>query len=159
MSSTIDTSPLEVRCHINAPAEKVWDIVSDIRGTGKWNSQSKKILVLGATVGPRTRMFNLNSAGKFLWWPTSSVITEFLPNKRLAIRISENRSVWSYDLIEENGGTTLVNTRTVPAEGTSKYSQFLANTFFGSDDNFRTLLLEGMNRTVNAVKAAAEQQA
>ena len=44
-----------------------------------------------------TRTVNLNRR-KFLFWPTTCQLTEVVPERKLAFRVNENNTVWSYEL-------------------------------------------------------------
>ena len=57
-----------------------------------------------------SRTINLNRR-KYLFWPTTSRITEFIPDKKLAFRVNENRTVWSYELEPTATGTRLTESR------------------------------------------------
>jgi len=59
---------------------------------------------------PGTRTLNLNRRN-MLFWPTTSTITEVLPERKLAFRIPPNTSVWTYELEPTATGTRLVETR------------------------------------------------
>ncbi|HZK36488.1 MAG TPA: SRPBCC family protein, partial [Aeromicrobium sp.] len=80
---------------IEAAPAKVWEVVSDLKRMGEWSPQCRKMYVLGGSVKKGTRTLNINHQGK-LFWPTNAKVIEFEPEKKLAFRIAENRTVWSY---------------------------------------------------------------
>lgn len=42
------------------------------------------------------RTVNLNRRNH-TWWPTTSTITEFIPEKKVAFRVNANGTIWSYE--------------------------------------------------------------
>ena len=144
---------LQAEVDINAPVEKVWQLLADFRRMPQWSPQCRWMKPLGA-VRPGTRTLNLNRRGP-LFWPTSSVITEFVPQHKLAFRISENRTVWSYELTPTEQGTRLVESRHAH-DGISGFSAFATTTFMGGIAAFEQELVQGMQATLGRIKAAAE---
>ena len=44
-----------------------------------------------------TKTFNINRR-KFMYSPTTCQLTEVIPEQKLAFRVNENNTVWSYEL-------------------------------------------------------------
>lgn len=147
------TNTLEASIEIAATPQDVWTIVSDLQRMGEWSPQCRKMRVSGE-VREGTRTFNLNRKG-VLVWPTTSKVVRFEPNKAIAFRINENRTVWSYTLEPTETGTRVVERRDAP-RGTSRVSQFLIKTVLGGTDSFEADLIVGMNATLARIKNAAE---
>lgn len=150
------TSPAELQAsiEINAPAAKVWDIVSDLKRMGEWSPQCKIMRVKGP-VGHGTKTFNLNRKG-LLFWPTTSKVVAFEPHKQIAFRVNENKTVWSYELSEADGVTTVTESRRSP-NGTTKISSVLVDRFMGGTASFEAELRAGMAETLSRIKREAEQ--
>jgi hypothetical protein len=110
---------------------------------------------LGA-VRSGTRTINVNRRGR-LYWPTSSVITEYVPDRKLAFRVTENHSVWSYELEPTAEGTRVTEGRHAD-DGITSVSTFLTNKFMGGVENFEQELIAGMNASLARIKAAAEHR-
>lgn len=144
---------LQAEIEITAPVAKVWELVSDFRRMPEWSPQCRWMKPLGA-VRPGTRTFNINRRGR-MFWPTSSVITEFVPQRKLAFRVTENHSVWSYELEPTADGTRVTESRRVD-DGITALSTFATNKFMGGVESFDQELLVGMNASLNKIKAAAE---
>ncbi|QDQ98332.1 SRPBCC family protein [Tomitella fengzijianii] len=144
---------LKASIEIDAPVEKVWTIVSDLKRMGEWSPMTRKMRVSGP-VGVGTKTFNLNKSG---WrvWPTTSKVVRFESNKQIAFRVNENRTIWSYELISDGQTTTVTERREVP-EGTSKVSQFLVKYFMGGTEPFEQNLAKGMDATLARIKREAE---
>lgn len=145
---------LTASIEIAAPPEKVWQIVSDLKRMGEWSPMTQYMRVSGP-VGVGTKTFNLNKSG---WrvWPTTSKVVRFEPNKQIAFRINENRTVWSYEL-SGSGETTTVTERREAPEGTSKVSDFLVKYFMGGEQPFEEHLSAGMEETLTRIKSEAEK--
>jgi hypothetical protein len=102
-----------------------------------------------------TRTLNVNRRGR-LFWPTTCRITEFIPEKKLAFRVNENNTVWSYELAPTETGTRLIETRHAE-NGTTAVSNFLVGKFMGGVPTFEQELTEGMKASLERIKAAAER--
>lgn len=145
---------LKAEIEINAPVGKVWSLVSDPGNMPKWSPQCRIMKALGP-VRPGTRTLNLNRRGP-LFWPTTSVITEVVPERKFAFRIPINTTVWAYELEPTATGTKLTETR-IAENGVTAVSAGLTKTVLGGMDTFERELVEGMNQGLQRIKAAAER--
>ena len=82
----------------------------------------------------RNPTLNLNRRGP-LFWPTTSVITEVVPEKKFAFRIPINTTVWSYELEPTATGTKLTETRHAE-NGVTAISAGMTKTAFGGMEPF-----------------------
>jgi uncharacterized protein YndB with AHSA1/START domain len=145
---------LQAEIEINAPVSRVWELVADLSRMPQWSPQCRRMRVLGQ-LRPGARTINLNRRGLMVW-PTTCTITEVIPEKKLAFRVNENNTVWSYELEPtESGGTRLIESRHAE-NGVKPISNFLVNRFMGGVPNFEQELLDGMNASLARIKAAAE---
>jgi len=96
---------LQAQVDINAPASKVWALISDFRRMPQWSPQCRWMRPLGP-LRQGTRTLNFNRRNR-LFWPTTSTVVEVVPEKKLAFRVNSNRSIWTYEL-EPNGKITLI---------------------------------------------------
>jgi len=154
---TLNRELIEVSIEIDADPQRVWSIVSDLRRMGERSPQCRKMIILGTPVGVGTKTININRAG-WLHWPTTSKVIEFDPGRRLAFRVPQNRSVWTYDVQARGHGTLLTESRRLP-HGASAASNFLTGRLFGGTARFEDQLERGMGRTLAQIKAEAESQA
>lgn len=145
---------LEATIDIDAAPNDVWTIVSDLKRMGEWSPQCATMRVLGGPVREGTKTINVNRRG-LLVWPTRSKVIRFEPNKSIAFRITDNRTIWSYELEPTGSGTRVTERREAP-NGTTKISQFLVKTVFGGNDGFEQELVQGMNSTLRRIKTEAE---
>ncbi|GGC58208.1 SRPBCC family protein [Hoyosella rhizosphaerae] len=146
---------LEATIETTAPPAKVWQIVSDLPRMGEWSPQCRKSFFLGGEIGEGSLAININRKG-FLVWPTRSRVVTFTPNEKVAFKVLDNNTVWSYTLEPTQTGTRIIERREAP-KGTTKVSQFLVKTVLGGNDDFEKELIEGMNLTLERIKAEAEK--
>lgn len=139
---------------IEAPPNEVWDVVSDLKRMGEWSPQCRKMIILGREVKRGTRTLNINHAGK-LHWPTNAKVTEFEPNKKIAFRIVENRTIWSYELEPTATGTKLTESRKAP-KGVSGASNFAIERGMGGIEKFEAALERGIKKTLARIKSEVE---
>lgn len=144
---------LQAETTINAPVSKVWELISDLKNMPRWSPQCRLMKTFGP-LRPGAKTINLNRR-KFLFWPTTSQITELVPEKKLAFRVNENGTVWSYELEPTETGTRLVETRHAE-NGVKAVSNMAVNAVLGGVPSFERELVEGMNESLARIKAAAE---
>lgn len=144
---------LQAEIDITAPPAKVWALVSDLSQMPRWSPQCRMMRAFGP-LRPGTRTVNLNRRG-FMFWPTTSRITEFDPERKLAFRVNENNTVWSYELEPTATGTRLIESRHAE-NGVKAVSNALVNSLMGGVPSFEQELLVGMNDSLSRIKAAAE---
>ncbi|WP_421844259.1 SRPBCC family protein [Mycobacterium sp.] len=148
------TPLLQAQIDINAPASKIWALISDFRRMPQWSPQCRWMKAFGP-LRRGTRTFNLNRRNR-IFWPTTSTVIEVIPEKKLAFRVNSNRTIWSYEL-EQNGETTRVIESRHAENGVSAFSSLSVNAFLGGNSNFERELVEGMNASLENIKAAAER--
>jgi uncharacterized protein YndB with AHSA1/START domain len=144
---------LQAQIDIDASPDKVWALVSDLRLMPKWSPQCRLMKAFGP-LRPGTKTINVNRRN-FLIWPTTSRVTEVIPEQKLAFRVNENNTVWTYELEPTATGTRLVETRHAE-NGVKPVSNFLVNAVMGGVPSFERELVEGMNASLSRIKAAAE---
>ena len=150
-----DVAALEASIDIAAPPAEVWSLVSDLRNMSRWSPQCRKTIVRGGVMREGAKLVNINRRG-LLFWPTQAMVTEFVPDRRIAFKIKENWTVWSFELSPTaDGGTRLVQRREAP-KGISDVSVGLTKAVLGGVEGFTTELVQGMNQTLQKIKVDAE---
>lgn len=155
---TTDSSPatIESSIEIDAPPARVWEVVSDVRNATQWSSQAWKIFALGGRTTKGTWALNLNKRGPVLW-PTTSRVVEFEPGRRFGNRITENTTIWVFELEPTpDGGTRLTERREVP-EGLTFISRFLTDKVFGGQPAFTSEMDEGVSLSLKRIKTLVER--
>ncbi|TPG35604.1 SRPBCC family protein [Mycolicibacterium hodleri] len=144
---------LQAEIDIDASPEKVWALVSDFRQMPRWSPQCRLMKAFGP-LRPGTRTVNVNRRN-FLFWPTTSRVTEVIPERKLAFRVNENNTVWTYELEPTATGTRLVESRHAE-NGVKPVSNLLVNAVMGGVPSFERELIDGMTASLGRIKAAAE---
>jgi uncharacterized protein YndB with AHSA1/START domain len=144
---------LQAQIDIDAPVGKVWSLVSDLRLMPQWSPQCRLMKAFGP-VRQGTKTINVNRRNR-MFWPTTSVITEVIPEKKIAFRVHINRTIWSYELEPTETGTRLTESRHAE-NGTTAVSNMSINALMGGVPSFERELVDGMNATLSRIKAAAE---
>lgn len=155
---TTDSSPatIESSIEIDAPPARVWEVISDVRNATQWSSQAWKIFALGGRTTKGTWALNLNKRGPILW-PTTSRVVEFEPGRRFGNRITENTTIWVFELEPTpDGGTRLTERREVP-EGLTFISRFLTDKVFGGQPAFTSEMDEGVSLSLKRIKTLVER--
>jgi uncharacterized protein YndB with AHSA1/START domain len=145
---------LQAQIEIDAPVTKVWSLVSDLSRMPQWSPQCRLMKTIGGPLRQGSRTINLNRR-KYLFWPTTSRITEFIPDKKLAFKVDLNRTIWSYELEPTETGTRLTESRHAEI-GTTAISNMTINALMGGVPSFERELVDGMNESLSRIKAAAE---
>jgi len=145
---------LQAQIDIDAPVAEVWALVSDLGRMPEWSPQCRLMKALGP-VRQGTRTINLNRRNR-MFWPTTSTVTEVIPEKKLAFRVNANNTIWSYELAATDAGTRVVETRHAE-NGVKPLSNMSVNALFGGVPSFERELVDGMNQTLSRIKAAAER--
>ena len=145
---------LQTHVDINAPASKVWALISAFRRMPEWSPQCRWMRPFGP-LRAGTRTLNLNRRNR-MFWPTTCTVVEVVPTKKLAFRVDTNRTIWSYEL-EANGQGTRVTESRHAENGVNAFSNLSVNALFDGTANFERELLEGMNTSLARIKAAAER--
>ena len=145
---------LQAQIDIDAPASKVWALISDFRRMPQWSPQCRWMRPFGS-LRQGTRTLNFNRRNR-LFWPTTCTVVEVIPEKKLAFRADTNHTVWSYELEPQGQGTRVVESRHAE-NGVSAFSNLSVNALFGGTANFERELLEGMNTSLANIKAVAEK--
>jgi uncharacterized protein YndB with AHSA1/START domain len=144
---------LQAQIDIEAPVGKVWALVSDLSLMPRWSPQCRLMKAFGP-VRQGTKTINVNRRNR-MFWPTTSVITEVIPEKKIAFRVHINRTIWSYELEPTETGTRLTESRHAE-NGTTAVSNMSINALMGGVPSFERELVDGMNATLSRIKAAAE---
>ena len=81
---------------------------------------------------------------------------DFSHQQRVAFRVLDNNTEWSFTLVPEGERTRLVERRDVPTRGTTQISRVLIDKVLGGEADFEANLVAGMNATLKRIKASVE---
>jgi hypothetical protein len=147
----------EASITIAAPPEKVWDMVSDMTRMGEWSPSNTGGRWLPGASGPEVgaKFIGFNKRG-LARWTTICKVTESSKPNAFAFRVLENKMHWGFRLAPSgDGGTVLTQWRDRPDGMPAAPVALVAKVLFrGKVDEE---MVDGMNRTLAAIKAKAEQ--
>lgn len=106
------TDRVSVAQTIAAPAEVLYDLVSDVTRMGDWSPETVRCRWMGDATGPKVgaRFAGVNS-GKGRRWMTGCTVTAAEPGRRFAFHVSVGPldiSDWTYEFTPATDGTTEV---------------------------------------------------
>jgi uncharacterized protein YndB with AHSA1/START domain len=145
----------EVSLHIDAPAERIYDIVSDLPGMGRWSPENTGGKWLegetGAKVGARFRGWNKHGVMR---WFTTSTITKADRPSCVEWEVRESSTRWGYRLEADGDGTLVTEYREHYRKTNPLVTLFQKSGIIGKERE--GLMVEGMKTTLDRVKEAAE---
>ena len=108
--------PITASVEIDAPPERVWDVVGDVTRMPEWSPELRRLrrpragpVRVGSTLlGPQPA--RPRSPGR-----PSSTVTRLEPGRAVAWRTRESGATWTYELEDAGGGTRLTGRRDLPA--------------------------------------------
>lgn len=104
-----DGPEIEVAVDIDAPRERVWELVSDINLPARFQNEFKraKWVTDGPALGAEFIGFNER---KGFQWDTSSWVVEYVPHQVFGWAVSDSQNpgaTWTFHLSETSAGTRL----------------------------------------------------
>ncbi|HET8602613.1 MAG TPA: SRPBCC family protein [Marmoricola sp.] len=138
---------------IDAPVERVWEVVSDLRRMPEFSPELRRVVPLGRrTSGVGARILGINRRG-LAAWPTTSRVTRWEPCRAVAWKTRESAATWVYELEPAEGGTRVTSRRVLAAW--SRGTTLMAPLIGGAAAHDRELA-DGMATTLERIKAAVE---
>ncbi|HEX2904529.1 MAG TPA: SRPBCC family protein [Jatrophihabitans sp.] len=141
---------------VEAEPAAIWRTVSDVRRTGEWSPECRRVIPLGR-VRAGTLLLGFNRRGR-VWWATVSRIVRFEPEREIAWKVLTNRAVWSYTIEARPDAAVLVQTRRTP-QGESGFALAFTRLLLGGqdvhDDELEAGMLAGLRRIAELVTREA----
>jgi uncharacterized protein YndB with AHSA1/START domain len=144
-----------VKQHIDAPATRVWSMISDITRMGEWSPEATGGAWIkgasGPAVGAKFTGMNRNGRKK---WSTTCTVTAAEPGHRFAFAVDVGPiaiSAWSFDIDEQGSGCTITETWTDRRGRLAKMLGKPASGVAERDSHNRV----GMEHTLQQLAAAA----
>jgi uncharacterized protein YndB with AHSA1/START domain len=153
------TREVSVSREINAPAEQVWSMVSDVTRMREWSPENDAAKWLGGATGPApgARFRGTNRLGKKKW-DTVSKIVDVVPGKTFSFRVSAvglKIAEWRYELEPTATGGCRITETWIDQRG--RIAAALGKPVSGVDDR-ASHNRAGMEHTLDRLKASAEAQ-
>jgi uncharacterized protein YndB with AHSA1/START domain len=141
---------------IDASPDRVWDLVTDITRMGEWSPENRGGRWTGGATGPAVgaRFVGSNAHGR-VRWRTHCRVVECARPSRFAFTVAENGMTWGWRIAADGTGTRLTQWRDRTAPPNLLIKAIVASGIIGKDRE--TLMVDGMHRTLAAVKAHAER--
>ncbi|MGI5404929.1 SRPBCC family protein [Streptomyces sp. CA-135486] len=152
---------VEESIFIEAPVERVYDAVADVRAMGNWSPECKA--VWGVPRGPvalGARFIGFNRKGPWVWF-TECRVTQAEPGEGFAFRVATFGlpvALWGYRFAAEADGTRVVeHWQDLRTGRWSGLTQFLGRVFTGTRADQRYLANQlGMRTTLRRLKESLE---
>ncbi len=146
---------------IQAPPQKVYELVSNLERMGEWSPECYRCEWLGEaeglTVGARFKGWNRH--GRMKWATTCRIITAE-PSQELAWEVVESSdrvaTRWRYRFEASDGGSKLVES--FEAFYLPLWLRLIQLLFMGGRHGRTASLQNGMRRTLERIKAVVETQ-
>ena len=140
---------------INRPASEVFAVVTDVTRMGEWSPECTAVRwvapATGPAVGARFEGDNVASLGPITLkkWTTTSEISELVQDRVFEF-IAEDITTWRYELVEQDGATTLTESFShAPFTGMQGF-------VYGTIVRRPQALMKGMHQTLATMKQAIE---
>lgn len=139
---------------IDAPAQQLWDLVTDITGMGRWSPENRHGRWLAGATGPRVGAWfvGINRIGPVVW-ATPCEVTIATPLEHFEFRVHIVGPHWGYRLEPHRGGTLVTEYREWPYSSVFNRALRWSGPFGKPRDNHA---LHGIPETLQALKAHAE---
>lgn len=141
---------------VQAPPERVWELVSDITRAGEWSPEATGGRWRGDATGPAVgaRFTGGNRHGR-IRWSTHCRVTECEPPHRFTFVVTESRTAWGWILEPAgDGATTVVAWREKVGEAALPIRLLQRSGILGRDRE--TLMRDGLERSLDRVKEILE---
>lgn len=144
--------PISATVEMAATPDEVWKIVSDVRRMPQFSPELQKVILVGNAGGAGQRLIGLNKR-KWLWWPTTSKVIRFEPNREIAWHTRESGATWTYRIEPTATGSSVTARRDLP--GFTLGSKALTPLMGGAVNHDRELA-DGLRETLLRIKAVLE---
>jgi dimethylaniline monooxygenase (N-oxide forming) len=146
----------QVSLHVEAPPERVYDIVTDIAQMGRLSPECVGGRWLGGADGPAVgaRFKGTNKRG-FARWSTTNEVVEAEPGRSFSFETQQSGYRWTYRMEPDGTGTRVTESR-VPFKDRPLVAKVFTQVLLGGEDGHTDELRDGMRQTLERVKALAE---
>jgi uncharacterized protein YndB with AHSA1/START domain len=150
----------EVVRYIAAPAETVYDLVTDVTRMGEWSPECFRGEWVDGAAGPAVgaRFRGSSKRGLVRWSTTPRVVTADRPRAFgfVTTHRGHEETMWTYRLVPQGDGTTVTETFEMLAD-LPWYLRLVERVAMGVKDR-RADLVAGMAETLRRLGAAAEAE-
>ena len=145
----------EVAVNIKAPAEKVYDLITDVTQMGRWSPECTGGKWVDGATGPAVgARFKGSNRHGLMRWTTHCEVTKADPAKTFEWEVKESGMRWGYRFEPVDGGTKVTEYRQQTRDTPFYIKLVQRSGLIGR--NREQMLREGMQQTLERVKEAAE---
>ena len=146
----------EVTLHMEAPPDRIYEIVTDIAQMGRLSPECTGGKWLDGATGPAVgaRFKGSNKRG-FARWSTTNEVVEADPGKVFSFETQQSAARWTYRLEPDGTGTQVTETRELFKER-PKVAVVFTKLLLGGEHGHDEELRAGMQQTLERVKQIAE---
>jgi Polyketide cyclase / dehydrase and lipid transport len=146
-----------VTVHMAAPADRVWDLVSDVTRVGEFSPETFEAEWLGGATGPAAGArfrghVRRNGRGPVYW--TVCTVTACVPDREFAFSVGGPRgtivNTWRYQLEPSGDGTDVTESFALPSNLGTRLYWMIAGSARGRTN------VNGMRTTLEKIKAVIE---
>ena len=146
----------EVKVHIDAPPQKVWDTLVDIERMGDWSPECHQVRWLDGAKSPAKVGARFKGSNKYDWlrWSMKCEVKAADPGREFSwstMRGDREMVRWRYVLDPSDGGTNL--TESFECLWLPLDARFAEDFLMRDRDHRRE---DGMRKTLDRIKAAVE---
>jgi hypothetical protein len=144
------------RLRIDAPAARIYAIVSDITQMGRLSPECTGGRWLGKVKEPAVgaRFLGFNKRGIVRWATTNKVVAAD-PGREFAFDTQQSGTRWRY-LMEPDGDGTIVTERREPWRERPLLARLTSRFLLGGEDEHEDELRAGLQASLERLKAVAE---
>ena len=148
--------PDEVSLRIEAPPERIYDIVTDIAQMGRLSPECTGGKWLDGATGPAVgaRFKGSNKRG-IARWSTTNEVVEADPGQAFSFETQQSAARWTYRLQPDGTGTLVTESREMYKER-PRSPRCSRRSCSAAIDDHDDELRDGMRQTLERVKAIAE---
>jgi uncharacterized protein YndB with AHSA1/START domain len=145
----------EVSVVIEAPRERVWELITDVTNMGRWSPECHRCEWVGRASGPAVgaTFKGWNKRGFVRWSTVSTVVTADEPNE-FAWEVKQSRMRWGYRFEPSGDGTRVTEYRDELARKPAHVRLAYKLRLLGRDPD--AIVRQGMKETLERLKAGAE---
>ncbi|MGY0062336.1 SRPBCC family protein [Streptomyces sp. LZ34] len=147
----------EVSISVAAPPERVWRLVSDVTGMGRFSPECKGGRWVGPASAPAVgaRFRGRNRRGP-IFWTTDCTVVECEEGKVFAFDVAQSKVRWGYRIEPDGDGVVLTEWR----EHVGRPNLLIRAVDASGLVGFRRerLMVEGMRTTLARIKEVAERK-
>ena len=146
----------QVSLHVEAPPDRVYEIVTDIAQMGRLSPECVGGRWLGDATGPAVgaRFKGTNKRG-IARWSTTNEVVEADPGRAFSFKTLQSGYQWTYRMEPDATGTLVTESRAA-FKDRPLVAKVFTQILLGGEDGHTEELRAGMRQTLERVKAIAE---